>query len=174
MTRNQILGVCIAASFLLHMWGLGRDWRVTEPAGGDEIIIPADFAIAADVPAGPGLTLEQAVDTGGERSAENAAKRLRRQARRHYLQRVREAIEQRKFQAGRDLSGLIGNALYSFRILPDDTFADIRIRRSSGDPALDRAARDAILAASGRVKRPKILKGRRYNLSVTVKYQYSM
>ncbi len=174
MTRRQILGLCIAVSFFLHMWALDRTWRTDAPTGGDEIVIPADFAIAAEAPEGGGLALEQAVDTGDERGAESAARRLRRQARRRYLQRVREAIEQRKFPAGNDLSGLIGNVLYSFTIRPDDTFTDIRIRRSSGDPALDRAARQAIRAAGGRVKRPAILKGMRFSLSVAVKYQYSM
>jgi protein TonB len=174
MTRNQILGLCIAASFFLHMWGLDLNWRMDDPAGGDEMIIPANFAIAADVPAGDGMALEQAVDTGSDHSAESAARRLLRQARRRYFQQVREAVERRKFQAGGDLSGLIGNVLYSFSIRADDSFADVRIRRSSGDPALDRAARNAILAASGRVKRPDILKGQRFNLSVAVKYQYNL
>lgn len=174
MTRNQILMVCIATSFMLHMWGLQRDWSADAPAGGDEIVIPADFAIAADVPQGNGLTLEQSVDTGDERRAESAAKRLRRQARRRYFQQVREAIERRKFQSGDDLSGLIGNALYTFRIRANDTFADIRLKRSSGDPILDQAALHAIRAASGTVKRPAILGKQRFSLSVAVKYQYSL
>ena len=174
MTRPQLLGLCIAVSFLLHVWGLGFDWQTDIPEGGDEIVIPADFVIAAAAPAGNTLALEQAVDTGDDRKAESAARRMIRQARRHYFQHIREAIERRKFQSGGNLSGLIGNALYSFRILPDDTFTDIRIKRSSGDPVLDRAAENAILAANGKVKRPKILQGQRYNLSVAIKYQYSM
>ena len=164
----------MAISFLLHAWGLGFDWNTDVSEGGDEMVIPADFVIAAAAPAGNALALEQAVDTGDERMAESAARRMIRQARRLYFQRIREAVELRKFQSGGNLSGLIGNALYSFRILPDDTFADIRIKRSSGDPVLDRAAKNAILAASGKVKRPTILQGQRYNLSMAVKYQYSM
>lgn len=174
MTRDQVLWLCIAVSFLLHVWALKLDWS-SEPAPyGEEIVIPADFTIAADVPQPGGLALEQAVDTGDERRSESAGKRLLREARRRYFQRVREAIEQRKFQSGGDLSGLIGNVLYTFRIRPDDTFADIRLKRSSGDPTLDRAALDAIRAASGRVKRPAILRDLRFNLSVAVKYQYSL
>ncbi|MBG0788939.1 MAG: TonB family protein [Desulfovibrionaceae bacterium] len=174
MTRNQILWLCIAISFILHMWGLDRDWSMGKRAGGEEIVIPADFAIAADVPPANGLALEQAVDTGDERKAESAARRLRREARRRYFQRVREAIEDRKFRPGSDLAGLIGNVLYTFRIRPDDTFSDIRLKRSSGDPVLDRAALDAIRAAGGKVKRPAILRDLRFTMSVTVKYQYSL
>ncbi len=175
MTRRQILALCIAVSFFLHMWALDRDWSSADTPGSDDIIMPADFTVAADVPAGNSLALEQASDLGeDERTAESAAKRLRRQAQRQFFKQVRKAVELRKFQSDRDLSGLLGNVLYSFRILPDDTFADIRLRRSSGDPLLDRAARSAIMAASGRVKRLKILQGRLFSLSMTVKYQLNM
>ena len=175
MTRRQVLGLCIAVSLLLHMWALRQDWGAERVAGGEEIVIPADFTIAAQAPGDGGLALEQAFVPDDEaQSAERAARRLRRQALAQYLRKVHEAVERRKFLHGEQFSHLIGNALYSFRILPDDTFADVHLRRSSGDPVLDRAARSAILAASGRVKRPEIIRGQTLSLSLVVKYQLNM
>ncbi len=175
MTRRQVLGLCIAVSLFLHMWALRQDWGTERVAGGEEIVIPADFTIAAETPGGAALALEQAPAPDDDvQRAERAARRLRRQALAQYLRKVHEAVECRKFQAGGQLSRLIGNVLYSFRILPDDTFADVRLKRSSGDPLLDRAAKNAILAASGRVKRPKIIRGEPLSLSLVVKYQLNM
>jgi protein TonB len=175
MTRRQVLGLCIAISLLLHMWALRQDWGAERVEGGEEIVIPADFTIAAQAPDSGALALEQAfVPDDDAQSAERAVRRLRRQALAQYLRKVHEAVERRKFLHGEHLAHLIGNVLYSFRILPDDTFVDIRLKRSSGDPVLDRAARSAILAASGRVKRPEIIQGQTLSLSIAVKYQLNM
>jgi protein TonB len=175
MTRRQVLGLCIAVSFFLHIWALRQDWGSDPASGGDELVMPADFVLAASAPAGASLALEQAADSSDDgQNAERAAQRLRRLARRQYFQKVHEAIERRKFQYAGELSHLIGNVLYSFRILPNDTFTDIRLKRSSGDPLLDRAAKNAILSASGRVKRPKFIQGQTFTLSVAVKYQRNM
>jgi len=179
MNRSHIFALCLIISVVLHVWGLNREWGGAEepppPLGDEEIIIPADFAIAAAMPAAAGLALEQGVDTGDDsRTAESAARRRRRLAQRQYFKQIRQAIERRKFQQGGDLSGLIGNVLYSFRIQPDDTFSHIRVRRSSGDSLLDNAARKAIVSASGKVKRPKVIRGQTYTFSVAVKYQLNM
>jgi TonB family protein len=175
MTRTQILLLCIAISCCLHFWALDRDWSNEPPAmAGEEIILPADFTIAAAAPVENTLALEQMEAPNDSRSAENAARRRRRLARKRYFQRVRDTVERYKFQYDADLSGLLGNALYSFRILPDDTFADIRLRRSSGDPLMDAAALNAIRSASGKVKRPKIVGRQTFLMSIAVKYQLSM
>lgn len=50
-----------------------------------------------------------------------------------------------------------GVAAYVFIVRPDGSFTAPVLRQSSGSPALDVAARRAILAASGSVKRPDIL-----------------
>ena len=175
MTRNQIFWLCIAISCGLHFWALDRDWSSDPPAmAGEEIILPADFTIAAAAPMANTLALEQMEGTDDSRSAESTARRRRRMAREQYFQRVRETVERYKFQYNADLSGLLGNALCSFRILPNDTFADIRLRRSSGDPLMDAAALNAIRAASGKVRRPKIVGRQTFLLSIAVKYQLNM
>lgn len=175
MTRQQVFCLCMAASFFLHMWGLRQDWTTRKVSGSDEIIIPVDFAVASARTVSNSLALEQASDLGDdERNAESAARRMQREARRQYFQQIHEAIENRRFQTGDDFSRMIGNALYSFRIRPDDIFADVRLRRSSGDPLLDRAAKNAIWAASGTVKRPGILRGQTFSIAIAVKYQRNM
>ena len=175
MTRTQIFWLCVAISCGLHLWALDREWDSEPPAmAGEEIILPADFTIAAVAPNENTLALEQMEATDDSRSAESAARNRRRMARKQYFQRVRAAVERNKFRYNADLSGLLGNALCSFRILPDDTFADIRLRRSSGDPLLDAAALNAVRTASGRVKRPKIIGRQTFLLSIPVKYQLNM
>ena len=176
MTRRQVLGLCIAVSLFLHMWALRQDWGTERVAGGEEIVIPADFTIAAETPGGAALALEQAPAPDDDvQRAERAARRLRRQALAQYLRKVHEAVECRKFQAGGQLSRLIGNVLYSFRILPDDTFADVRLKRSSGDPAPGpcgqkrdpRGQRPGQASENHSVDRP-------LSLSLVVKYQLNM
>jgi TonB family C-terminal domain len=175
MTRNQILWLCIAISCCLHLWTLDRDWSTeTRDMGGEEFMMPADFTMAAATPMAHTLALVQAEAPDDPHNAESAARRKRRLAREQYFQRVRAAVERNKFRYNADLSGLLGNALYSFRILPDDTFTDIQLRRSSGDPLLDKAALNAIETASGRVKRPRIIGPHPFHLSIAIKYQLSM
>jgi len=175
MSRNQILWLCIAISCCLHLWTLDREWSTeTHDMAGEEIMIPADFSIAADTPMAHTLALVQVEAPDDPHTAESAARRTRRLAREQFFQRVRTAVERNKFRYNADLSGLLGNALYSFRILPDDTFADIHLRRSSGDPLLDKAALNAIETASGRVKRPRIIGTSPFHLSIAIKYQLSM
>lgn len=175
MTPRQLLGLCIAVSVFVHIWLIQQSWTPDPAVSGEQIIVPLDFDVAVSNP-GDALALEQGVEENDDHAdCEKAARRLRRLALKRYLKQVHEAIERRKFLPGNgDLSGLIGNVLYSFSILQDDTFTNIRLKRSSGDTHLDSAARRAIIAASGMTKRPKILKGQCITITIAVKYQYSM
>lgn len=175
MTSRQILGTCVAISIVVHIFLLQQDWDQEPAVGGDQIIVPLDFDVSVSAPGNP-LALEQGfVGNDPDENCEDAGKRLRRLAVKHFLTQVHEAIERRKFLPGNgDLSGLIGNALFTFRILPNDSFTDVRLLRSSGDLRLDRAALRAIMAASGLTKRPKIIQGQTFTMRTAVKYQYNM
>ncbi|NDV18464.1 TonB family protein [Pseudodesulfovibrio sp. JC047] len=175
MTSRQVLGLCIAFSLMVHFLFLQQDWTREPVVGGDDIITPLDFDVSVRSTGNP-MALEQgSVEERGEEQCEDAGKRLRRLATKHYLASVHETIERHKFLPDNgDLSALIGNALFTFRILPNDTFTDIHLVRSSGDPRLDQAAQQAITTASGRTKRPKILRGRTFRITTAVKYQYNM
>lgn len=176
MTTRQLFGLCIAISMFIHIWAVQHDWSPSqEPGSSDQIIVPLDFDVAVST-AKDGIALEQGFEEPeSKEDCEDAARRLRRLAVRKFLRQVHAAVEQRKFLPGSgDLSGLIGNVRYSFKILPNDSFTAIRLVRSSGDSRLDQAAKRAIAAASGVTNRPKILRGQTFSISITVKYQYSM
>lgn len=89
-----------------------------------------------------------------------------------YLEEVDNAIHARRFIDGnRDL---IGTVLYGFAIMPDGTFANIRLLKSSGEKKLDDAAFKAIRAASAVVKRPGILGAEPLEVSLWIKFQYGL
>lgn len=175
MTPRQLLGLCIAASIFIHVWLVQQSWTPDQGTSGEQIIMPIDFDVTVSN-TGDALSLEQGIEESSDgEDCEAAAQRLKRLAAKRYLTQIHEVIERRKFLSGKEeLSKLIGNVLYSFHILPDDTFSDIRLVRSSGDPRLDAAARQAIVAASGVTKRPKIIHGQQFTVRITVKYQYNM
>ncbi|MFW5500967.1 MULTISPECIES: TonB family protein [unclassified Maridesulfovibrio] len=175
MTSQQLTCSCIAVSIIVHLWLVNFEW-ISEPEAGDtQIAIPVNFDVPPIRSADKTALGQQVADSSNEKQAEEQARKLERLARKCYLVKVREAVEQRKFLPGNgDLSGLIGNVQYSFHIRKDDSFTYIRLIRSSGNPLLDTAAGRAVAAASGVVKRPGILRGQSFNIRITVKYQRNM
>ncbi len=65
-------------------------------------------------------------------------------------------------------------AAYAFIVRPDGTFTEPELRLSSGSPRLDEAARRAVLAASGKVKRPALIGSGPIPVMLHVKYQYGL
>lgn len=175
MSPRQLFGFCIAASIFIHLCLVQVDWTPKQVTGSEQIVVPIDFDVAVSNH-GESLALEQGIaESSSEKKVEEAARCLKRMAAKHFLDQVHEAVERRKFFFGKgDLSDLIGNALYTFHIRPDDTFTGITLKRSSGDPRLDETARRAIVAASGTIKRPLILRGQSFTLTIAVKYQFNM
>jgi len=175
MSSRQTIWTCLVISLCLHWFLLQPKWGHPAAPSGESIVIPVNFDISVAAGGGTGLALEQGPPPDDEKTEhEDTIRRLRRQALKRFLAQVYAAVEHRRRPPGSDLSDLIGNVRYQFRIRPDDTFADIAMQHSSGDPRLDAAARKAIEAASGTVKRPDILKGRSWTITMTVKYQYRL
>jgi len=175
MTSRQTIWICLIISLCLHWLLLEQHWKKTAPPSGETIVIPASFDLALSAPGTPGLSLEQGISPDQEQTTHaDAARRRRQQALKKFLAQVHSAVEHRRHPPGSALADLIGNARFQFRIRPDDTFADIVLLHSSGNPRLDNAARQAIQSASGTVKRPAILNGRSWTIAITVKYQYSL
>jgi len=175
VTSRQTIWACLVLSLCLHWFLLEQHWHQTPAPSGETIIIPANFDLSVSTPGTTGLSLEQGASGNQEKTDHaDAARRLRKQALKRFLAQVHSAVERRRRPPGSDLADLIGNARYQFRIRPDDTFSDITMLHSSGNPRLDDAARKAIKSASGTVKRPAILKGRSWTITITVKYQYSL
>lgn len=176
MTTRQVFALCIVLSTLLHVWAIQHSWSQednTAPSGLKAV--PLDFDVVVSCKKyGTALT-QTSEETKDVEDYEETARRLRRLAIHKFITQVRESIEQRKFLSGNgDLSRLIGNVRYGFKILPDDSFSDIRLLRSSGNPTLDQAAKRAIITASGVTKRPKLLQGQTFTIPITIKYQKSM
>ena len=96
----------------------------------------------------------------------------KRQAFLRYLDDIDEAVHARRLDGGE--TGLIGVAEYMFTVRPDGTFTDPVLRASSGSPQLDASARRAILAASGKVRRPAIIGTEPIPVILHVKYQYGL
>ncbi len=175
MTSSPVLNACVAVSLCAHVLLFQLRWTSEACSGGEQILIPADFDVAA-MPSGDALSLGQAADPteDGDKGEKGQASR-QRQALRQFTASVCKAIEQRKFQPSRQgLEDLIGNASYAFTIMADGSFADLRLVRGSGVARLDQTALLAIHAASGVVKRPKITGSAPLHISVTVKYQQSL
>ena len=96
----------------------------------------------------------------------------KRQAFLRYLDDIDEAVHARRLDGGE--TGLIGVAEYMFTVRPDGTFTDPVLRASSGSAQLDTSARRAILAASGKVRRPAIIGTEPIPVILHVKYQYGL
>jgi aryl-alcohol dehydrogenase-like predicted oxidoreductase len=96
----------------------------------------------------------------------------KRQAFLRYLDDIDEAVHARRLDGGE--TGLIGVAEYMFTVRPDGTFTDPVLRASSGSPQLDASARRAVLAASGKVRRPAIIGTEPIPVILHVKYQYGL
>lgn len=175
MTPRQTIWTCLVISLCLHWLLLEQHWHQAPVPSGETVVVPVNFDLSVATPGTIGLSLEQGgADEQEKTDHADAARRLRQQALKKFLAQVHSAVEHRRRPPGSDLDDLIGNARYRFRIRPDDTFSDIVMLHSSGDPRLDAAAREAIRSASGNVKRPAILKGRSWTIAITVKYQYSL
>ena len=73
-----------------------------------------------------------------------------------YLKQVRKEIHRNKFTSvTQDRETMIGNVRYRFTIDKTSEFTAIRRVQSSGDPAMDTAAGQAIAVSSHRIKRPQ-------------------
>ena len=117
--------------------------------------------------AGIGLDSRAAPDVQARKHADR-----KRQAFLRYLDDIDEAVHARRLDGGE--TGLIGVAEYMFTVRPDGTFTDPVLRASSGSPQLDASARRAVLAASGKVRRPAIIGTEPIPVILHVKYQYGL
>ena len=70
-----------------------------------------------------------------------------------------------------DLNGI---AVFLFVIDAEGRFMNVQLKKSSGNDELDEIARRAVLAASGRVRRPKILGRLPIAVEDEVRFQYAL
>lgn len=91
---------------------------------------------------------------------------------RSYLDDLREELLRRqRYPVVAQRMGVKGNVTVSFIVQPDGTFADLRLRRSSGHDILDNAALDTVRGLSGIRPCPKELETTPLRTSVILRYE---
>jgi TonB family protein len=171
VTDRECRRVAIVFSLFAHFLLLNVSFVEEEPVYEVSNLVQMDLDSVAVVSpsAEPGTGIVAA--TNREVRDARAADR-KRQIFFNYLDAIDEAVHARRLDAG-DTS-LLGVATYSFTVRADGSFADIQLRASSGDPRLDASARRAILAASGKVRRPAVIGTSPIPIILQVKYQYGL
>ena len=152
MTEKECLAAGIAVSLFAH-FALLIAPRPPEPEPSFTTVVQMDMAspaVATSREKGIGIAAASPRDMDKADAADR-----KRQAFLRYLDDIDEAVHARRLDGGE--TGLIGVAEYMFTVRPDGTFTDPVLRASSGSPQLDASARRAVLAASGKVRRPAII-----------------
>jgi protein TonB len=91
---------------------------------------------------------------------------------RDYLQRIREELGIHKvYPLAAQRMGATGAVSLSFVVLPDGTFTDVRVKRSSGNDLLDQAAIQTVATLSGRIRRPGQIGPHPLKTSVVLRYE---
>ena len=180
MTEKECLAAGIAVSLFAH-FALLIAPRPPEPEPSFTTVVQMDMAspaVATSREKGIGIASqaqdapyrEGDIDLTDKKVVEAADRK--RQAFLRYLDDIDEAVHARRLDGGE--TGLIGVAEYMFTVRPDGTFTDPVLRASSGSPQLDASARRAVLAASGKVRRPAIIGTEPIPVILHVKYQYGL
>ncbi len=171
MTDASRLYAGLAISLFLHFMLFHLPWSEITALYGQGQRLSHEFTSGAPLIA---ETVSVSLEAADAESARRDGVDKRAQERRRYLEDVLQAVHARRFVSPLARREFIGLALFSLTIVPDGTFQHIRLSGGSGNPALDRAAEEAVRQASGVVKRPSILGTEEISLVLPVKYQYAL
>jgi protein TonB len=175
MSKN-LWTACLAASVFVHFLLLHGGYAPTVSTGAAVTAIPVNLDVSASAaPRGMSLSQHMAAPSGEGDGGEESDRARQQRLLRQYLETVRKEVERAKFRAaGATRERLIGKARFALTIAGDGSFTAIRLVRSSGDAALDAAAREAIRATSGRITRPSATGTMPVTARFTIKYQYGL
>ena len=167
------LQIAVAVSIGLHLLALLLVGLPVKPTGvgSNASPLPLDLAKLETVSVSDNGVFRMEGLSADDQASHRLA-RVRREAYLAYLDLVSDAIHRHRLDSGD--TTLIGLVLFSFDINASGHFERITLRRSSGDPTLDMAAHRAILAASGEIKRPKILGDKTLTIFQEIRFQYSL
>jgi TonB family protein len=91
---------------------------------------------------------------------------------RDFLQTIRdELMRNKRYPSAAQRMGLQGVIRVSFVILPDGSFAEIRLRRASGHEMLDSAAVETVASLSGKIRRPREIGHHPLKTSVILRFE---
>jgi protein TonB len=91
---------------------------------------------------------------------------------RDYLGRLRaELMSKKEYPLAAQRMGVTGAVAVSFAVMPDSSFSDIKLKRSSGHGVLDTAALDTVRRLSGKLRRPGELGDIPLKTSVVLRFE---
>lgn len=176
MTDGERWRVAFVLALALHFFILQPDWDVKEKS------VAVSHALLVNLSPGiarggnqPGVAMrlgQLEADEAGAMDEAGAIADRRRKAYNGFIAGVAEEVHRRRFDSGRQ--DLIGVATFSFIVRGDGSFAELILVNTSGKPALDAAAENAIRAASGKIRRPAELGNESISIIIPIKYQYAL
>ena len=169
MTERECLLTGIALSLFAHFCLLGEIGQREQPETVGKYVSVTLSSSAVTAERGSGTGIAQA---SSDQLADHEAADRRRAAFLRYLEDIDDCVHAHRLDGGE--TGLIGVAKYGVTVLADGTFTEPLLLASSGSARLDEAAKRAIEAASGRVKRPAIIGTEPVPVLLYVKYQYGL
>lgn len=172
MTEREALWTGIGLSLFAHFMLLLYTPQPSDPPSFSAVLRMDLESSAAAAPGERGVDLSSAAPQDPRASEAARAAERKRRAFLRYLDAIDEAVHARRLETGG--TDLIGVAVYTFLARADGSFSEPRLRASSGDPRLDAAARRAILAADGKVRRPAEIGSEPIPVILEVKYQYGL
>ncbi len=179
LKNNLFFIIAIGVSLILHLYIIGIDIGFS-PENGTYIKIPVTMVPESDVPERTipdvqekQVSMPPSVDTVPGSGV--YTKGYRDILIKKYLAFVQEEIQKRKFSPPDSMYyGLIGNVLVGFTVQGDGTFHSPVVLRSSGDTLLDTTAINAVKSSSGKIKRPAWSGSETLQVSMIIKYQFSL
>ncbi|MBI9092675.1 MAG: TonB family protein [Desulfobacterium sp.] len=170
-THRWIL--CLIFSLVIHSQVLGHNYTPAPPEEQGTIHVALDargYAVTSENTFALHPALAPLPEEKGKAGADH-----RQQILNQYLHQVRKEIHHNKFSSvTQSKRAMIGNVKYHFSIDKTGAFTAISLVQSSGDPAMDTAAANAIAVSSHRVKRPRSTGTAPIPLGITIKYQYGL
>lgn len=172
MTQREALWTGIGLSLFAHFMLLLYTPEPSEAPSFSAVLRMDLESSAASAIGERGVDLSSAALRDPASSEAARAAERKRRAFLRYLDAIDEAVHARRLETGG--TDLIGVAVYAFFVRADGSFTEPELRNSSGNSRLDAAARRAILAASGKVRRPAEIGREPIPVILEVKYQYGL
>ncbi|MCP4115885.1 MAG: TonB family protein [Desulfobacteraceae bacterium] len=165
--------VCLIFSLVIHGQVLGHHFAPSPAREQGTIHVTLDnkgYAATSENTFALRPTLAPLTEEKGDAGADQ-----KKQILNSYLKQVKKEIHRNKFSSvTKGRKTMIGNVKYRFSIDQTGGFTAIRLVQSSGDPAMDTAAKQAINVSSHRIKRPQSTGTTPITLEITIKYQYGL
>ena len=171
MNEKERRFTAITLSLFAHFIFLQGTWAFDREASSSSMqTLVLDFSQSSQAPTETdgALALHQGMEDDENRDMRNRQRAIKQL----FLEQIQSEIHGNRLTLGN--TDLIGVVWYSFRINTIGIFDEINIEKSSGNSQLDADAYQAIIRASGKIKRPSSLGKENFSIMIPIKYQYSL